>query len=511
MRSNLLRLFIFCLGLAPTILVGQEASVDPGDLADVMVFIPIKGEITARSCNRVWRDTEAVLAKNCKKIAYQIDTDGGDYRAAYELARKIYDIRERADTFAYLENGARAISAGALIAFSCEDLVIGDNVRIGDVAPVDYFGKPLPEKIQTVVRADLKRYAEAHPGWPIPIILAMVTKELEVFEVIDRNSTGARKEYVLGSDLEHRPDADRLEKRIVIPAGQLATLNDTEILEYGMVTKIYPTRNQFIEDYGITAFPSDVEAALGRSIDLSRNRVVSTLNDNPFPKWVKFLLILFGVVGLAVEFKLPGTFIGGSVFLVCFVAFFVEAFATQHAGWIEVLCFPAAIALIVVEMFVIPGFGVAGILGLGLLLMSLALALVPDEGALNWGTFNNELFTIVLALSGSGAVVLLMLRFLPGGKATQRGGLISTTTLNGDSLVQESGADPNETTESLLGRKGVVRSALRPAGKIILNGEQRPRDVVAIGAFVPAGTPVSIVKIEGNRVIVEPDEHESET
>ena len=509
MRSTLLRLFILSLVLSPSLLLAQGVE-DPGDLSGAIVFIPIEGKITERSCNKVWRDTEAVLAKNCRLIAFQIHTDGGDYRAAYELAAKIYELRTEVDTFAYIANGKRAISAGALIAMSCEDLIVGDNVRFGDVAPVDMFGNPLPEKMQTVVRADLERYAKAHPGWPIPIVLSMVTKELEVFEVIERRATGARKEYVLASDLEHRPDLESLEKRVVVRPDELATLDDEKLLEFGFVSKIYPTRNSFIEDFGINAYPSDVEDALGRSVDLSRNRVISTITDNPFPKWVKFLLILFGVVGLAVEFKLPGTFIGGSIFLLCFVAFFVEAFATGHAGWVEILCFPTSIALMAVEMFVIPGFGVAGILGLALLLASLALALIPNEDALSWSTFNDELFTIVAALAASGALVLLLLRFLPGGKVTQRGGLISTTTLAGDSLIAESGADPAETLESLLGRRGQVSSALRPAGKIILAGEQRPRDVVAIGAFIDRGTDVEIVKIEGNRVIVEPLEDGAE-
>ena len=71
----------------------QNEGVTPEDLSKTIVFLPIEGEITARRCNSVWRKTERLVAQDCKKIVYVIDTDGGDYRAAYDLARKIYELQ----------------------------------------------------------------------------------------------------------------------------------------------------------------------------------------------------------------------------------------------------------------------------------------------------------------------------------------------------------------------------------------------------------------------------------
>jgi membrane-bound ClpP family serine protease len=97
-------------------------------------------------------------------------------------------------------------------------------------------------------------------------------------------------------------------------------------------------------------------------------------------------------------------------------------------------------------------------------------------------------------------VTVLVLRFLPGGRARDGGGQISTTALSGDTRIAESGTDPGERPESLIGRRGAVVFALRPAGKAEIAGALR--DVVAAGEFLDPGTPVEVVEVEGNRIVV---------
>lgn len=494
-----LSLLLLISPLSP--LLAQE---EERDLSGVIVFVPIEGEITERLCRKVAADVEECAMRGARLIVLRIDTTGGDYLAASDLAGKIFALRRRSprvDTFAYIPNGSWAISAGALIAFSCENLVMGDNTHIGDVEPRNLLG-PLDEKTQSLVRNDLTRYAKDHPGWPLPIVEAMVTRELAVYEVIERNSTGSRKRYLMQEELDVLPEGDRarLEARLIVRAGELVTLDEQEALAFGFIEKIYSTRNQFIIDAGISEEPMELEDALGRNVTLGDSGAFAWMAAHPFPGFVKFLLILIGVVGLVIELKMPGFGVGGILFLLCFITFFVEGFATNHVGWVELICFPVSLGLLGVEMFVIPGFGVAGITGLALLLASLVMALTPESERLSFSTFTDQLLTVLLALASSVVVTFLILRFLPGGKGSEGGGLISTTSLRGNSTIAESGTDPSERPSDLIGRRGTVVHALRPAGKAEFAGVLR--DVVAVGEFLAAGTSVEIAGVEGNRIVV---------
>lgn len=507
-HRHLLLAVLLLLGTAPPALAQDGSS----DLSGTIVFIPVEGEITERLCKRVARDMKACVDQGARMIVLRIDTEGGDYLAASELAGEIYDLGRgtpRVDTFAYIPNNSWAISAGALIAFSCDTLVMGDNSHLGDVEPRSGFGQKLDEKAQTLVRNDLTRYAKNHPGWPLALVEAMVTRELAVYEVTERDSRGASKRYLLREEFELlSPDEqDRLEKKIVVREGELCTLDEQEALEYGFIDKIHPTRNQFLIDYGITAEPLDVEDALGRAIGVTPGGPLDWLRENPFHPFFKFLLILIGVVGLVVELKAPGFGIGGSLFLICFVAFFLEGFATGYVGWLEILLFPLAIGLIGVEMFVIPGFGVAGVAGLALLLSSLVMALLPQSEGLNVVNFTAQLLNVLIALACSVLVTLLVVRYLPGGRAEKGGGLISTTSLVEDSRFHDVGTDPSAPREDLVGRRGSVVHDLRPAGKVEIDGVLR--DVVTVGEFIEAGRTIEVSEIEGNRIVVRAVESEA--
>jgi len=499
------RLLPALLVLLPVAASAQEGTT-PEDLSRSIVFVPVKGDITPRLCDRVARDIRECVERRARKIVLEIDTEGGDYLAASALAGTIYELRSlspRVETFAYIPNSAWAISAGALIAIACENLVMGDNSHIGDVEPRDgLLNRRLDEKAQTVVRNDLVRYAKEHAGWPLPLVEAMVTREIVVYEVIDRSSGGARPRYLRQEDVDALPAAerDRLEKRVIDGAGELVTLDDREALEFGFIEKIYPTRNAFLVHQGISEYPVEIGDALGRNVSIGRTGPLAWLSDHPFPAFVKFILILVGVVGLVVELKMPGFGVGGTLFLLCFSAFFVEGFATGYVGWAELICFPLAIVLLAVEMFALPGFGVAGASGLALLLASLGLALMPESEKLTWSGFSDQLLVVLGALASSVVVTVLVLRFLPGGRAREGGGLISTTSLSGDARIAESGADPTEAPGSLVGRRGAVVSALRPAGKAEIGGVLR--DVVAVGEFLDPGTPIEVVEVEGNRIVV---------
>lgn len=496
---RLVLLLLACSALpivaSPTPAAGQI--IAPGsELENVLVYIPVNGEITPRLCERVEADIAACLEQGVRHIAFDIDSTGGDLAAALQLAREIG--RGRYASYAVIDNDGAALDAAALIAVACETLVLGVKTRIGGFDLTRPRSVP-PEELAV----QLGLFGDANPAYPSAILRAWVTPGTPVTALRYANARGRRTEYVLPQELPSRRGPNVVEE-VEIPWVEIAELDDQEALKFGLVSEIHASRSRFITSHAPVRNlnPLDLDEALGRRVEGS-GAVLDVFRDNPFPRWLKFLLILLGTVGLVVEMKLPGTFVGGAVFTVAFSLFFLEGFANQMVGWTEIVLFPTAFVLIALELFVIPGFGVAGVLGLVLLFTSLTLGLMPQEAPLSWGSVTTELSNVILALAGSGVVVVAILRLLPGGKAERGGGLISTTRLDGDGRVPEAARAMGDDGSELVGRRGRVERDLRPAGKVIFDGESLPRDVVARGAFVPRGSLVEVHEVEGNRVVVD--------
>jgi membrane-bound ClpP family serine protease len=219
---------------------------------------------------------------------------------------------------------------------------------------------------------------------------------------------------------------------------------------------------------------------------------------------VNVILIMAGVAGLILELKMPGFGIPGIVSAICFVLFFwAHAFAGQSA-WefklLAILLFVLGLVLLGVEMFLLPGFGITGISGVALIVISLVLVTLEQMPSTSqeWIGLGTGLTTVGLGLvAGMGAAVVLA-RYLPSIPYASR-------------LVLEPPNEPEHAADieytqegihaaALLGALGVAATTLRPAGKAQF-GEQI-LDVVAEGDYVNPGARVQIIEIEGNRIVV---------
>jgi membrane-bound serine protease (ClpP class) len=156
--------------------------------------------------------------------------------------------------------------------------------------------------------------------------------------------------------------------------------------------------------------------------------------------------------------------IGGLIGLVCFALFFWSRFLGGTADWFEVILFLAGVLLLLVEIFVIPGFGVWGGTGILLILSSLVLAgQIP--------IFNQLLLQPQPALAGG------------NGMSSEA---VGETVISGR-VVR-------------VGDRGLSESPLRPAGRIRMGDDFV--DVVSDGSYVDAGQPVQVVDVRGNRIVV---------
>jgi membrane-bound serine protease (ClpP class) len=222
------------------------------------------------------------------------------------------------------------------------------------------------------------------------------------------------------------------------------------------------------------------------------------------------LLFVVGMVALYIEFSSPGISIGGLISLLCFALFFWSRFLGGTAEVLEVLLFLIGIIFIGVEVFVIPGMGVAGIAGLLLMVAGVLMAcqdfVIPRTDR-QLETFATSL--LVVACSGGGFIVAAMMlsKYFNAMPIFNRLVLKPTQAASdGQTEAKDSEGKPlpQEQSDSVLGVDvgdwGVAESPLRPAGKAKF--ADRYLDVMTDGSFVDSGQQVRIVKLQGNRIVV---------
>jgi membrane-bound serine protease (ClpP class) len=219
---------------------------------------------------------------------------------------------------------------------------------------------------------------------------------------------------------------------------------------------------------------------------------------------VNIVLIMVGVAGLILEIKMPGFGVPGIVSALCFVLFFwAHAFAGQST-WeftlLAILLFLLGVALLLVEIFVLPGFGVTGISGIALIVLSLVLVVIErmPSTSQEWGTLGSALTTVGIGLIAGMVIAVSIARYLPHIPYASRL-VLAPPDDQGETSTQE-GTPEGRKAAALLGAIGVAATLLRPAGKAQFGEDFL--DVVAEGDFVEAGSRVQVIEIEGNRIVV---------
>ncbi len=217
------------------------------------------------------------------------------------------------------------------------------------------------------------------------------------------------------------------------------------------------------------------------------------------------LLLIVGLIGLYLEIAAPGLSVSGLTALLCFGIFFWSHFLGGTAGWLEVLLFGLGVVCLICELFVVPGFGIFGITGIGLVVISLIMAsqdfVVPSD-EVQWAQLRMNSFVVLGAVLGVLLLLAGQILFLDSLPGLSRFKLaVPDSTVRGTdgsmtSLLQASGSHKNFN----VGAEGIADSDLRPAGKVMIDGDLV--DVVTEGDYVEQGDRVAVLQIEGNRVVV---------
>ena len=419
-------------------------------LADGPVYIvPIQGPIDNVLARYVGRAADDAEAAGASLIIFHVDTFGGLVDAADEIRKTILDIEPV--TVAFIDKNAA--SAGALISYASNRIVMVPGASIGAATVVEGgSGEAAPDKYQSYMRGLMRATAEANGRDP-HIAEAMVDEDLEVEGVSE--------------------------------AGSVLTLSSEEALRLGVADAILSDIDVVVEQAGLapTASVAHRASTLERALRFLSSPVLQSL----------LMLMMMG--GLYFELQTPGVGFPGAIAAVGATMFFAPHYMIGLVQSWEIVLFGIGVLLLLAEIFVIPGFGVAGISGLVLVAGSLFAALIGNVG------LSFPPFAALAPAVGTMAATLVLLivlmfslsKYLP--KSERFAQLVLAPE-----LASASGYVSAETMEELVGQTGVSLTPLRPAGTVDIGGERI--DVVTRGEFVLPGTEVEIIRVRGSRVVV---------
>jgi membrane-bound serine protease (ClpP class) len=427
-------------------------------------------------------------------VILDIESYGGLVPSSIETADELYALGREVHTIAYV--GRKAISGAAMLSIACQEIVMHEVGKIGDSQAIspgpDGRMVQAPEKIQSTVAATFRTYAEGN-GYPVPVVEAMVRQEMEVIRYRKRNPPPDwvyfRSDTAGDLPTPREIEVQGLEEppETVVREGELAIFSARQAVDYGLCSRIEPTLDALLKSI------SDGETKVS-SLEWSWSERVSR-----FVLGYRWLLFLLGIGSLYFALKMPGTGVPEALAVISFGLFFGASAIAGFAGPIEMVLFLVGVALLVVEIFVLPGFGVAGFLGLVAIFVAIGLAAIPEVQGDAVKPASKLLVEMALHFLGGafGAIfaAFLLARYLPHVPFFHRLALAPAAAQTGSAV-----APPSGSPHPMVGATGVAETQLRPAGRARIGTEHV--DVVAEAGFVPAGTKVKVVAVRGSLVTV---------
>jgi membrane-bound serine protease (ClpP class) len=381
-------------------------------------------------------------------VILHMDTFGGLVDAADKIRKRLLNANLPVVTFI----DANAASAGALISFATDNIFMAPGGSIGAATVVDGGGEKADEKIQSYMRGLMRSTAEAK-GYDPRIAEAMVDERIEIEGIIEE--------------------------------GVLLTLSASEALELGVSTATVRSLREVAAEMGWE------QAELFNVEELWQESVIRFFA-NPI---LQSLLLLMMLGGLYFELQSPGVGFAGGIALLGALLFFLPLYIMGLAQSWEILIVIIGVGLIIVEIFVLPGFGVAGIAGVILLIFGLFASLVGNVG-FNFPRMEDmrtELWTITITLLLTIAFVASTLRYV------MKTPLFGRLVLN-KSTDRASGYTSYDDRSDMLGQEGVALTSLRLSGTVRI-GDRRV-DVISDGDYIDKGDRVKVVAVHSGQVYV---------
>jgi membrane-bound serine protease (ClpP class) len=460
--------------------VKQDLSL-VGDWRPVM--LRIEGPITRRKVSQLKTIIGNELhSQHVNWLGVTIDSTGGDLEDCMELANVLAELDpSEVQTVAYVP--AEASGGAALIALACDQLVMHPEAHLGGKGTLNIDRKTLDAAREPLKTAPGKNNAHS---WSL--MAAMIDPTIELFSC--QNTKTGEVRYLSNEERTSLPDkSDWRQGARIKQAGEQLRLTAKRAEELDVASHVVGSFDEFKQLYG---FNSDIPTA-------EPNWALELVEALSSPG-LAILLLVIGFVGIYVELHAPGTGVGGFVAALAFLLFFWSNFLHGTAGWLEVLLFLGGIFCLLLEVLVIPGFGIFGLGGGAMILTSLVLAsqtFVLPRTESQMAELRHSLTVVAAAMVVVVGASIALRRYLP--KAPVFRTIVLEPTPEEDLIdldYRESLADFSH----LIGQKGTASTNLMPAGKAEFDGELV--DVIAEGLPIDRGTPIVVTKTRGNRVLV---------
>jgi membrane-bound ClpP family serine protease len=467
------------LALTPEAVIEDQSLV--GDWRPVM--LDLEGPLTPRKVRQLQTLIGSEISDHqVNWIGLRIDSDGGDLENCLQLAGTLAELDgNEVRTVAYVP--LEASGGAALVALACDQLVMQPDAHVGGSGGIELDPSTI-EAGTIAVRDSLANSTDQ--SWSL--LAALVDPQLEVFAYQNTKTGGTR--FFSKEEAAEQEDADDWRQGAKITAdGQPLRLASGRAEELGVAWHVVDNFDELKQLYGFDEDPR--VAAPNWALEL-----VEALSS---PALTVFLIAI-GFIGIYIELHSPGVGIGGFLAAVAFMLFFWSKFLHGTAGWLEVLLFTGGIFCLLLELLVLPGFGVFGLGGAAMVLASLVLAsqtfiLPHTESQLV------ELRQSLLTIAAASAVVvvgaLALRQYLP------RSPVFNTLLLNPPAEEELEDLDYREAVADfshLVGQQGTAATNLMPAGKAEFDGQLV--DVIAEGMPIDRGQAVVVTKARGSRVLV---------
>ena len=470
-------------------------------------IIPIRGDIMPSMATFVRREARRAVNDGASTLIFEIDTFGGRVDTALQITSFISSLRSvRTVAWVTSREGSLGVSwsAGALIALACTEIYMAPGTSIGAAAPVLSTGESVDEKTVAAVRGQMAALAERNQH-PVGLALAMVDYDVELWEAEVRGEVRALTLSEL-ERMERENSADLiLVERVILLSepGKLLSLTAGEAYRYGLLAGLADSREDLYLSLGVAG-------EVGESIPSMADSIITLLTSGG----VQGILILLGLVMIFLEIQSPGFGVPGTIGILAFALVFGSSALLGRVGSVEIIIFLIGLALLAVEIFIFPGFGVMGISGIVLIGVSLTLSMqdfVIPTLDWEWDLLGRNALVVFSGLLAS--VVGIAAIALMGPRIKLFDPIMLKTAIVGTAGGPEPDAaatkaapatrqyvEEEEDLNALVGKIGTTDSILRLSGRATIEGNLYT--VEADGEFIEAGRGIIVTRVRGNRIIV---------
>lgn len=445
---------------APTVTPGActpRALPFTGGKDQKIVRIDIHDTIDLGLAPFVERILEEAARDGTALVLLHMNTPGGRLDAAQTIKDAL--LKSKVPTATFIDT--HALSAGALIAYATDFIIVTDGSTMGAATPINIGEKgeaqAVGEKFVSAVRAIFRSTAEAKKR-DGDIAEAMVDKDMVV---------------------------DGLSEK-----GKLLTLTAADLVKWCVADYQAPDIETLLQKLKLGG-----ASVNHRELNWAE-RIARVLTD----PMISGMLMSFGFLGIMLELYTAGFGVSGMIGIACLMLFFTGHMVVNLVGWEEMALFVAGAILLVVEVFVTPGFGLAGAGGLALLAASMALSMVGQDISFSWniGVLPDALTRLGVSLVATVGIFAVAARFLP--KTQMFGRLVLNSAVEGTSFDALVAAPESDGPVVRVGVSGVATTDIRGSGKARIAGHVI--DVVSQGDCIDRGQRVVVVASRAGRIVV---------